>query len=98
MIHEQLPHNPEAAHALIRQKLNEHTEAINRLIETNRRQDDTLARIEEHTSTLVKVFDASDGAFTLFKWVGRFVMWVAGGITAVCSLWYVVTNWLHKGP
>lgn len=98
MIHEQLPHNPEAAHALIRQKLNEHTEAINKLIETNQRQDDTLARIEKHTSTLVKIFDASDGAFTLFKWVGRFVMWVAGVITAVCTLWYVVTNWLHKGP
>ena len=46
-IRDELPHEPEAAHALIRQKLNEHTDAINSLIETNRKQDERLERIEE---------------------------------------------------
>ena len=50
---DELPHDPEAAHALIRQKLNEHTDAINEVRKENEEQNinivkltiDTIARL-----------------------------------------------------
>ena len=94
---DELPHDPEAAHALIRQKLNEHTDAINSLIETNRKQDEKLERIENNTATLVEIFRAGNGVLKLLKWMGKFIVWLGGLASAIYVLWYAVTNWPHKG-
>ena len=96
-IRDELPHEPEAAHALIRQKLNEHTDAINSLIETNRKQDERLERIEKNTSMLVEIFRAGDGTLKAARWFGKLLIWIGSLSSAAYALWYAIVNWPHKG-
>ena len=96
-IRDELPHDPEAAHALIRQKLNEHTDAINSLIETNRKQDERLERIEKNTSMLVEIFRAGDGTLKTARWFGKLLVWIGSLSSAAYALWYAIVNWPHRG-
>ncbi|EQM95094.1 hypothetical protein [Oxalobacter paraformigenes] len=92
-----LPHEPEAAHALLKQKLNEHTAAINSLIAGNRKQDERLERIEKNTATLVEIFRAGDGTLKTIKWFGKLLIWVGSLSSALYALWYAIINWPHRG-
>ena len=92
-----LPPDPGAAHELFKQKLNEHTDAINSLIETNRKQDERLARIEKNTATLVEIFRAGDGTLKTARWFGKLLIWIGSLSSALYALWYAIVNWPHKG-
>ena len=92
-----LPHDDSAAHALLKQKINEHTSAIEELKESNRKQDERLERIEENTSTLVDIFRAGDGTIKTVRWFGKVVVWIGGMASAVYALYYAIINWPQKG-
>lgn len=82
---DELPHDPDAAHALIRQKLNEHTEAINHVREENIRQnekleaiDEKLDRVDKNTEGVVEVVHFSRKLCQLLKLIGKIICWAAG--------------------
>ena len=84
-IRDELPHEPEAAHAL------------NSLIETNRKQDERLERIEKNTSMLVEIFRAGDGTLKAARWFGKLLIWIGSLSSAAYALWYAIVNWPHRG-
>ncbi len=78
-------------------KMREHDAAISELKESNRKQDERLARIEENTATLVDIFRAGDGTVKTVKWVGKLLVWFGSLSSAIYALYYAATNWPHKG-
>ena len=51
---DELPHDPEAAHALIRQKLNEHTDELRAVMAENQKQNIELAQINRTLGDIEK--------------------------------------------
>ena len=96
-IDNELPHDPESAHAVIRQKLNEHTDAIRKLIDKNEKQDEKLERIEKNTSALVEIFRAAHGTAKTLKWICKLFVWVGSISSAAYALRYAIVNWPHNG-
>lgn len=101
---ERLPDKPDVAHALIRQKLNEHTEALREVKEENEKQNEKLKdiaskidRVEANTASLVRLFRAGDGAMTTAKWLGKFIAWLGGIATGIGAIWYAITSWPNQG-
>lgn len=91
------PHSPDVAHALIEQRLNEHTDVIRNLLESDRSQDERLAKIEKNTETLIEIFQAAEGTVKTLKWLGKVAGWVAGIASAIYAVLYTLANWPHKG-
>ncbi|MCZ4064121.1 hypothetical protein NB636_01145 [Oxalobacter aliiformigenes] len=94
---EKLPHDPEAAHALLLQKVNEHTKGLEEVREENRRQNEKLAeistkldRVDRNTEGIVEVVHFSRNLCRLFKIIGKVVCWgagVAGALAGLCQLY-----------
>ena len=89
-----LPHDPDVAHALIRQKLNEHTEAINEVREENRKQNEKLNeisskldRVDKNTEGIVEVVHFSRKLCWLLKLLGKVICWVSAVAGAVAGLY-----------
>lgn len=89
-----LPHNPEAAHALIKQKLNEHTEALREVKEENVKQNqelgkisDKLDKVDRHTSGIVEVVLFTRHLCRVTKLAGKFIIWFSGVAGALYGLW-----------
>ena len=78
-------------------KMREHDAAISELKESNRKQDERLARIEENTATLVDIFRAGDGTIKTAKWFGKLLIWIGSLSSAIYALYYAIINWPHKG-
>ena len=92
-----LPDDPDAAHAVIVERLNLHDKAIKELQDANQRQDEKLDRIERNTSVLIDIFKAGRGTLKTAGWVGKFIVWIGGIASAIYALWYAFLNWPHKG-
>lgn len=59
-----------------------HKEILDRLVAVEQKVDD----VHTETRTMVKAFEAVDGAFTVLGWVARAakpVLWIGGLITAI---------------
>ena len=92
-----LPPDPDAAHAVLLDRINQHEIAIDEIREANRKQDEKLEKIERNTSTLVEIFKAGRGTFKLAGWMGKLVVWFGSLAGAVYAIWYAIINWPHKG-
>lgn len=89
-----LPHEPEAAHALIQQKLNEHTEELREVRKENVKQNeklkdivDKLDTVKRQTGGILEVVNFTRNLCRLTKLVGKFVMWAGGVATGLGGLW-----------
>ena len=94
---DELPHDPDAAHALIRQKLNEHTDAINEVRKENEEQNIKLDRIDQQlkdvkkdTAGIVEIVHVTRTLCRLIKIAGA----IAGAIAAIVSLVAMYNGWL----
>ena len=59
-----------------------HKEILDRLVAVEQKVDD----VHTETRTMVKAFEAVDGAFTVLGWIARAakpVLWIGGLITAI---------------
>jgi hypothetical protein len=59
-----------------------HREILDRLVAVEQKVDD----VHTETRTMVKAFEAVDGAFTVLGWIARAakpVLWIGGLITAI---------------
>lgn len=90
-----LPKETESAHALIRQKLNEHTAAIKEIMEEDRRQNEQLIRMDEkldrvckNTEGVLEVVVFSRKICKLIKMLGG----VAAAISAVIALVHALNS------
>ena len=99
-----LPDKPEIAHALIQQKLNEHTEELRAVKKENEKQnqqlkkiEDKIDRVERNTDSLVNLFQAGEGTVKTFKWIGKLVVWIGGIAGAVTAIWAFITSWPNQG-
>ncbi len=98
MIRDELPNDTIAAHALIRQKLNEHAEAIGEVrkenLEQNRKIDRLEAKIDDvkrDTAGIVEVVHFSRKFCRLLKWMGA----AAGAAGAIIGFWQAyMAGWL----
>ena len=104
MTFQELPEGYKEMRAVLKEKLRsgskkmqEHSVAIEELKESNRKQDERLARIEENTATLVDIFRAGDGSIKTAKWFGKFLIWLGSVASGIYALWFAITNWPHKG-
>lgn len=93
-IKDELPHDPEAAHALVRQKLNEHTDAIREIRDENVKQNVKLDRIERqvqdvkrNTAGVVTVVHFVDKLCHMVKLTGKIIVWFAGVAGAAVALY-----------
>lgn len=93
-IKDELPHDPEAAHAVIKQKLNEHTDAIREIRDENVKQNVKLDRIEKqvqdvkrNTTGVVTVVHFVDKLCRIVKLTGKLICWLAGVAGAVAGLY-----------
>ena len=89
-----LPSDPKAAHATLVLKSNEHTKAINEVIEENRKQNEKLAkidakldRVEKNTEGIVEVVHFSRKLCRLLKLLGKVICWVSAVAGAVAGLY-----------
>lgn len=89
-----LPHDPEAAHALIRQKLNEHTDALREVREENIKQNQELQkisgkldRVDRHTAGIVEVVHFTRNLCRITKLAGKFIIWFSGVAGGLYGLW-----------
>lgn len=106
-----LPHDPEAAHGVLMEKINDHTRKLETVREENIKQnarldcidrkvsriEKSVANIEKNTAGLVDMWKAGEGTAKVLRWVGTAAKWLAGIATAVTTIWYAVTNWPHQG-
>ena len=84
---EELPHDPDVAHALIRQKLNEHTDAINEVRKENEEQNIKLDRIDQQVKDVKKDTAGIVEAVGFSKTLQKILIWVAGSIGSLYTIW-----------
>lgn len=89
-----LPHDPESAHALIKQKLNEHTEALREVKEENIKQNQELTkisgkldRVDRHTAGIVEVVLFTRHLCRITKLAGKLIIWFSGVAGGLYGLW-----------
>lgn len=89
-----LPHDPQAAHALIKQKLNEHTEALREVKEENIKQNEKLKEIgdkidgvKRNTAGIIEVVHFTRNLCRITKLAGKFIIWFSGVAGALYGLW-----------
>ena len=92
-----LPREPEAVHAVLLERINQHERAIEEIREANRRQDEKLERIDRNTSVLVDIFKAGRGTIKTVGWFGKLLIWIGSLSSALYAFWYAVVNWPPKG-
>ena len=99
-----LPDDPEAVHAVLLERINQHEKAIYELRkanaelrQANKRQDEKLDRIETNTSVLIDIFKAGRGTFKTAGWIGKLLIWIGSLAGSIYALWYAIINWPHKG-
>lgn len=85
----ELPHDPESAHALIQQKLNEHTEAIKDVQRENIAQNIKLDRIDNQLRGVKKDTEGIVDAVQAAKTLRKILVWLAGIIGSGYTLWEV---------
>ena len=81
------PHDPEAAHALIRQKLNEHTDAINEVRKENEEQNIKLDRIDQQLKDVKKDTAGIVEAVGFSKTLRKILIWVASIVGSLYTIW-----------
>lgn len=91
-----LPHDPEVAHALIRQKLNEHTDAINEVRKENEEQNIKLDRIDQQLKDVKKDTAGIVEAVGFSKTLRKILMWVAGIVGSIYTIWEAY-KFFHMG-
>jgi hypothetical protein len=63
-----------------------HREILDRLVAVEQKVDD----VHTETRTMVKAFEAVDGAFTVLGWIAKVakpLLWIGGLITAISVLY-----------
>ena len=63
-----------------------HKEILDRLVAVEKKVDD----VHTETRTMVKAFEAVDGAFTVLGWIAKVakpLLWIGGLITAISVLY-----------
>lgn len=93
---DELPHDPEAAHALIRQKLNEHTEAIKDVQRENIAQNIKLDRIDQQLKDVKKDTAGIVEAVGFSKTLRKILIWVASIVGSLYTIWEVYKYFLGK--
>lgn len=91
-----LPHDPEVAHALIRQKLNEHTEAINEVRKENEEQNRKLDKIDIQISDIKSDTAGIVEAVGFSRTLRKILMWVAGIVGSLYTIWEAY-KFFHMG-
>ena len=91
---EKLPHDPEAAHAMLMLKSNEHTKGLEEVREENRKQNEKLNeisskldRVDKNTEGIVEVVHFSRKLCWLLKLLGKVICWVSAVAGAVAGLY-----------
>ena len=84
---DELPHDTEAAHALIRQKLNEHTDAINEVRKENEEQNIKLDRIDQQLKDVKKDTAGIVEAVGFSKTLRKILIWVASIVGSLYTIW-----------
>lgn len=106
-----LPPDPEAAHGILMEKINDHTRKLDDVRQENIKQNERLdcidrkvsrieksvANIEKNTAGLVDMWQAGEGTVKVLRWFGKCAGWCGGIATAATAIWYAVTNWPHQG-
>lgn len=95
---EKLPHDPEAAHAMLMLKSNEHTKGLEEVREENRKQNEKLAeisckldRVDKNTEGIIEIVHFSRKLCKLIKLIGG----LAAAISAIVGLWQIYQGgWL----
>ena len=82
-----LPHDPDVAHALIRQKLNEHTEAINEVRKENAEQNRKIDKIESKIDDVKKDTAGIVEAVGFCKTLRKILIWVASIVGSLYTIW-----------
>ena len=93
---DELPHDPEAAHALIRQKLNEHTEAIKDVQRENIAQNIKLDRIDNQLRDVKKDTEGIVDAIQATRTLRKILVWLACIIGSGYTIWEVYKYFLGK--
>ena len=70
------------AHRMEQQEL--HTE----LLASIKENTTAVASLASKTETIIEVWEASQGAVKIFRWIGTGVKWMAGLSIAVAAAWY----------
>ena len=89
-----LPPDPQVANAIIKQKLNEHTETLREVKEENAKQNqelvkisDKLDKVDKHTAGIVEVVHFTRDLCRITKLGGKFIVWFSGVSCGLYGLW-----------
>ena len=89
---DELPHDPEAAHALIRQKLNEHTDELRAVMAENQKQNIELAQINRTLGDIeknTKIIVQTDCFFRKFYKLVIVLGSISTALGAIIGLWHL---------
>ncbi|MCM1129471.1 MAG: hypothetical protein NC211_03860 [Alistipes senegalensis] len=92
-----LPNNPDVAHALLQQKLNEHTTALREVREENEKQNGRLQSIETKVDRIEKNTASIVEATSGLRFIGKAIGWIGGLAGALSAIWYAITSWPNQG-
>lgn len=89
-----LPHDPEAAHAVLMTKVNEHTRKLEEVCSENVKQNQELQKIsgkldkvDRHTAGIVEVVHFTRNLCRMTKLTGKFIIWASGVAGGLYGLW-----------
>ena len=92
-----LPNEPEAAHAVLMTKVNEHTRKLEEVCSENIKQNAELTKIStkldkvaRNTSGIVEVVHFTRNLCRITKLAGKFIIWFSGVAGGLYGLWQIV--------
>ena len=92
ILKDELPHDPEAAHALIRQKLNEHTDELRAVMAENQKQNIELAQINRTLGDIeknTKIIVQTDCFFRKFYKLVIVLGSISTALGGIIGLWHL---------